>query len=89
MNAHGKPQHDRAKSGRQAREMIGRLEAADRRVTPRHVAERFSELLDDIGVAGPAVTAGEAGDGSAPPAGQVVSLPELGALEDTGLRRSG
>lgn len=57
MNAHGKPQDDIAtdiaKSGKQAREMIGKLEAVDQRITPQHVARRFHELLDNIGDSSP------------------------------------
>ena len=60
MNAHGKPQDDIAKSDKQAREMIGMLEAVDRRMTPQHVARRFRELLDDIGDSSPTALAGQA-----------------------------
>ncbi len=49
MNAHDKHQDDIAKPDEQTQEMIGMLEAVDRRITPQHVAERYRELLDDIG----------------------------------------
>ena len=73
MNAHGKPQDDTAKSDKQAREMIGRLEAADQRITPQHVAQRFRELLDDIG--------------DSPPSPAVHRLTHVGSAE-TGYRTS-
>jgi len=45
-------QNDIAKPDEQAHELIDQLnllEAADRRMTPEHVARRFRELLDDTG----------------------------------------
>jgi len=45
-------QNDIAKPDKQAHELIDQLnllEAADRRMTPEHVARRFRELLDDTG----------------------------------------
>jgi hypothetical protein len=49
VNAYDKHQDDIAKPDEQAQEMIGMLEAVDQRMTPQHVAERYRELLDDIG----------------------------------------
>lgn len=49
MNANDKHQDDIAKPDEQAQEMIGMLEAVDQRITPQHVAQRYRELLDDIG----------------------------------------
>jgi len=40
------------------REMLGRLEAVDQRITPQHVAHRFRELLDDVGDGLPSVPGG-------------------------------
>jgi DNA-binding transcriptional MerR regulator len=53
VNDQGKSQNDIAESDRQARGMIDKLEAVDRRITPGHVARRFRELLDDIGDGAP------------------------------------
>ena len=49
MNAYDKHQDDIAKPDEQAQEMIGMLEVVDQRITPQHVAQRYRELLDDIG----------------------------------------
>ena len=55
MNDHGKSRHDAAGPDERTPGLIGRLEAVDRRITPEHVAQRFRELLDDIGDNGPPV----------------------------------
>jgi hypothetical protein len=52
VNDYGRPQNDIAAQDEQAHELIEHLnllEAIDRRITPEHVAKRFSELLDNIG----------------------------------------
>jgi DNA-binding transcriptional MerR regulator len=87
VNAHDKPQDDTAKSDKQAREMIEKLEAVDQRITPQHVARRFRELLDDIWEDSPRGT----GNGSTPLASQLVGLPsgpEVLESAETGYRTS-
>jgi hypothetical protein len=59
VNANDKHQDDIAKSDEQAQEMIGMLEAVDQRITPQHVAQRFRELLDDIGDSPPTALVGQ------------------------------
>ena len=54
MNDYGRPQNDNDKAQQEEQvhkliEQLNLLEALDRRITPQHVAERFRELLDDIG----------------------------------------
>jgi vacuolar-type H+-ATPase subunit H len=52
VNDYGKSQNDKAQQDEQAHELIEQLnllEAADRRITPEHIARRFGELLDDLG----------------------------------------
>jgi vacuolar-type H+-ATPase subunit H len=52
VNDYGKPQNDMAEQDEQAHELIEQLnlmETVDRRITPKHVAKRFRELLDDTG----------------------------------------
>jgi hypothetical protein len=57
VNDHDKSQ-DAAQQSEYARELaqlLNLLEAVDRQITPEHVAQRFHELLDDIGDDGPPV----------------------------------
>ena len=57
MNDRDKSQ-DAAQQSEYARELaqlLNLLEAVDRQITPEHVAQRFHELLDDIGDDGPPV----------------------------------
>ena len=57
MNDHDKSQ-DAAQQSEYARELaqlLNLLEAVDRQITPEHVAQRFHELLDEIGDDGPPV----------------------------------
>jgi hypothetical protein len=54
VNDYGRPQNDNdiAQQEEQVHKLIEQLnllETLDRRITPEHVAERFRELLDDIG----------------------------------------
>lgn len=94
MNAHGKSQDDIAKSYEQAREMIGMLEAVDRRITPQHVARRFRELLDDIGDSEPAALAGQlvswqSFPGALAEADGAFGNPEVARVTDVGSTETG
>lgn len=55
MNGHGKSQHSaqRHEPARELTELLNLLETVDRQITPEHIAQRFRELLHDIGDDGP------------------------------------